>query len=126
LVAARVVRALAIPVESEGNRDHVAEVGINQLRSSHIRIWHQASIMSFLAWNYQGSGGNLGSSKILHLGRLITSTNTQVIFLLETRNSIIANTALINHFQVDHAHVVPSQGLSGGFGCSGSRILILI
>lgn len=49
LAAARVVRALAIPVESEGSGDHVAEVGINLLRSSHIRIWHQADVMSFLA-----------------------------------------------------------------------------
>jgi hypothetical protein len=70
--------------------------------------------MSFLAWNCQGSGGNLGSSKMLHLGRLITSTNVQVIFLLETRNSKITNIAQINHFQVDHAHVVPSRGLSAG------------
>jgi hypothetical protein len=70
--------------------------------------------MSFLAWNCRGYGGSLGSSKMLHLDRLIKSTNAQVIFISETRNSRITNTALINRFQVDHAHVVPSQGQSGG------------
>jgi hypothetical protein len=77
--------------------------------------------MSFLAWNCWGSGGSLGSSKMLHFGRLITSTNAQVFFISEIRNSKIANTALINRFQVDHAHVVPSQGQPGGFGRSRSK-----
>ncbi|CAN6316611.1 unnamed protein product [Urochloa humidicola] len=34
--------------------------------------------MSFLSWNCRGTGGSLCSSKMLHLSRLIVSTNAQV------------------------------------------------
>ena len=33
--------------------------------------------MSFLAWNYRGSGGNPRSSKMTHLACLIVSTKEQ-------------------------------------------------
>jgi len=51
--------------------------------------------MSLLAWNCQGSGGSLGNPKMLHLARLITSTNVQVIFVSETRNSRLTRSDLI-------------------------------
>lgn len=59
-------------------------------------------------------GGSLGSPKMMHLAHLIVSTKAQVIFLSETRNSRITNVAIINHFNVDDACIVPAQGLSGG------------
>jgi hypothetical protein len=76
--------------------------------------------MSLLAWNYQGMGKNLGSPKMLHLVRL-RSTNAQVIFISEMRNSKLTKTDLVNRFNVNDAHVVPARGRSGGlwllFGC---------
>lgn len=44
----------------------------------------------------------------------MTSTNAQVIFISETRNTSISSTHLKNHFGVDKAYIVPAQGLSGG------------
>ena len=70
--------------------------------------------MSLLAWNRRGSGGNLSSSKVLHVAHFIASTKAHVIFISETRNSRLTKIALINGFDVDHAYIVPSQGLSGG------------
>jgi len=40
-----------------------------------------------LAWNCQGSGETPGSSKMLHLARLITSIDAQVVFVSETKTS---------------------------------------
>jgi hypothetical protein len=51
---------------------------------------------------------------MLHLARLIASTNVQVIFIFETKNSKVTSTALINRFNVDKAHIVPAEGQSGG------------
>ena len=70
--------------------------------------------MSLLAGNCQGSGGSLGNPKMLHLARLITSTNVQVIFVSETRNSRLTWSDLLNRLNVDDAHIVPAQGQSGG------------
>lgn len=70
--------------------------------------------MSLLAWNYRGVGGSLGSSKMHHLARLMTSTKAQIIFISETRNANITSAKLKNHFNVDKAYIVPAQGLSGG------------
>lgn len=70
--------------------------------------------MTLLSWNCRGSGGSLGSSKMQHLARLINSTNAQVIFISETRNSSITNKSLKRRFGVDHAYIVPAQGQSGG------------
>jgi exonuclease III len=42
------------------------------------------------------------------------STSPQVIFLSETRNSSISVSSLVNHFNLNGAFVVPSQGQSGG------------
>ncbi|WVZ97581.1 hypothetical protein U9M48_043106 [Paspalum notatum var. saurae] len=36
-----------------------------------------AGAMSLLAWNCRGSGGSLGSAKMLHLSRLLASTSAQ-------------------------------------------------
>jgi hypothetical protein len=49
-----------------------------------------------------------------HLSRLLQSTSPQVIFLSETRNSSISVSSLVNHFNLNDAFVVPSQGHSGG------------
>ena len=70
--------------------------------------------MSLLAWNCQGSGGSLDSAKMKHLSRLIASTNAQVIFISETKNSSITSSDLINRFNLDNAHIVSADGLSGG------------
>ena len=70
--------------------------------------------MSLLAWNCRGSDGSLRSSKMTHLARLLTSTNAQVCFISETRNSTIKRTALANRFNYFDAFVVPAQGQSGG------------
>jgi hypothetical protein len=70
--------------------------------------------MNQLAWNCQGSGGKLVSSKMLHLLRLVTSTQAKLIFISETRNSTITKHSLINRFNMEDAHIVPSQGISGG------------
>jgi hypothetical protein len=51
---------------------------------------------------------------MLHLSRLIQSTKPQVIFLSETRNSTISISSLKNHFNLNDAFIVPSQGQSGG------------
>jgi hypothetical protein len=51
---------------------------------------------------------------MLHLSRLIQSTKPQVIFLSETRNSSIFITSLKNHFNLNDAFIIPSQGQSGG------------
>jgi hypothetical protein len=51
---------------------------------------------------------------MLHLTRLIRSTNVQVIFVSETRNSRFTRTGLLNRFNVDDVHIVPAQGQSGG------------
>jgi hypothetical protein len=61
-----------------------------------------------------GSGGSLRSSIIQHLARLIKSTHTQVTFVLETRNSKITATQLVNFFPIKDSFVVPAAGLSGG------------
>jgi hypothetical protein len=42
------------------------------------------------------------------------STSPQVTFLSETRNSSISVSSLVNHFNLNNAFVVPSQGQSGG------------
>jgi hypothetical protein len=42
------------------------------------------------------------------------STSPQVTFLSETRNSSISVSSLVNHFNLNDAFVVPSQGQSGG------------
>jgi hypothetical protein len=49
-----------------------------------------------------------------HLSRLLQSTSPQVIFLSETRNFSISVSSLVNHFNLNDAFVVPSQGHSGG------------
>ena len=49
-----------------------------------------------------------------HLAHLITSTTAQETFTLETRNNKITKTTLINHFNINDAFVVPTQGLLGG------------
>jgi hypothetical protein len=49
-----------------------------------------------------------------HLSRLMQSTSPQVTFLSETRNSSISVSSLVNHFDLNDAFVVPSQGQSGG------------
>jgi hypothetical protein len=46
--------------------------------------------------------------------RLIASTNAQVIFISETKNSSITSSDLINRFNLDNAHIVSTDGLSGG------------
>jgi hypothetical protein len=51
---------------------------------------------------------------MLHLTRLIQSTKPQVIFLSETCNSTISVSSLKNHFNLNGAFIVPSQGQSGG------------
>jgi hypothetical protein len=51
---------------------------------------------------------------MLHLARLMTSTNSQVCFISETRSSTITRTSLINRFNVSDAFVVPALGQSGG------------
>jgi len=85
------------------------------------RHHHQATgqsmgpgVLTHLAWNCRGSGGNLGSSTMNHLGRLLMSTRAQVCFLSETRNSSINKTAIKNRFNYYVAFVVPAQGQSGG------------
>lgn len=74
--------------------------------------------MTLLAWNCCGSGGNLGSPKMLHLARLIAATKAQVIFISETRNSNVTSHALINRFNVDQAYIVPALGQSWASGFS--------
>jgi len=61
-----------------------------------------------------GAGGHLRSSKMQHLDRLLTSTKAMVSFISETRNATINRTALINHFNLTDAFVVPALGQSGG------------
>ena len=49
-----------------------------------------------------------------HLARLINSTNAQVIFLSETRNTKITKNDLINKFNLENAYTISAEGLSGG------------
>jgi hypothetical protein len=70
--------------------------------------------MTILSWNCQGSGGRLSNSKMVHLACLMTSTNSQVSFISETRSSTITRTSLINRFNAYDAFVVPAIGQSGG------------
>ena len=70
--------------------------------------------MSLLSWNCQGIGGSLDSPKMRHLARLISSTNAQVIFISETRNTRITKTELVNKFNLDNAYIISAEGLSGG------------
>ena len=70
--------------------------------------------MTHLAWNCRGAGGNLHSSTMSHLSRLLLSTKAQVCCISETRSSTISKTSLKNHFRLHDAHVVPSAGQSGG------------
>jgi endonuclease/exonuclease/phosphatase family metal-dependent hydrolase len=51
---------------------------------------------------------------MVHLSRLLTSTKAQVCFISETRNSSISAIALKNHFALNNAYVVPSNGHFGG------------
>ena len=51
---------------------------------------------------------------MLHLARLIVSTNAQIIYVLKTRNTRFSTTILINKLHVDDVHIVPAQGQSGG------------
>lgn len=46
-------------------------------------------VLTHLAWNFRGSGGNLRSSTMNHLTRLLISTRAQLCFLLETSNCSI-------------------------------------
>jgi hypothetical protein len=70
--------------------------------------------MTHLAWNCRGSGGNLSSSTMLHLTRLIQSTKPEAMFLSETCNSTVSVSSLKNHFNLNDAFIVPSQCQSGG------------
>jgi len=70
--------------------------------------------MSLLAWNCQGVGGSLDSAKMRHLARLISSTDAQVIFISETRNSRFNKKDLMNRFNLENADIVSAEGLSGG------------
>lgn len=70
--------------------------------------------MSLLAWNCQGVGGSLDSAKMRHLARLISSTDAQVIFISETRNSRFNKKDLMNRFNLENAYIVSAEGLSGG------------
>ena len=76
--------------------------------------------------------------KMQHLARLMSSTQSQVTFILETRNSRIIANELTNHFLISDSFVVPAMrlaflvafgrrgliGLSGG-GLSGSHYYVL-
>jgi hypothetical protein len=74
----------------------------------------QTGVMTHLAWNCRGSGGNLRSSTMTHLARLLHSTKAQVCFLSETRNSSITTTTIRNRFNYNEAFVVPAQCQPGG------------
>lgn len=43
----------------------------------------------------------------------MSSSNAQVIFVSETRNSCISESAIKNHCNVDDVHIVLAQGQSG-------------
>jgi hypothetical protein len=88
----------------------------SRLNSAAFGVGQQQSrgAMSLLAWNCQISGGRLTSSTMNHIHRLVTSTKAKVIFISETRNSRFSKTALINHFNVSNAYIVPPQEMSGG------------
>jgi hypothetical protein len=71
--------------------------------------------MKFIGWNPQGMGRNLNTShKMEHLVRLINSTDAQITFISETRNSRYNSSQLNSRFNSAGSFVVPSDGLSGG------------
>jgi len=49
-----------------------------------------------------------------HLARLIESTEAQVIFISETKNSSFKKIDLINKFNLDNAHIISADGHSSG------------
>uniref|UniRef100_A0A0E0C2Y7 Uncharacterized protein n=1 Tax=Oryza meridionalis TaxID=40149 RepID=A0A0E0C2Y7_9ORYZ len=59
-------------------------------------------------------GGHLRSKKMQHLQNLIRSTQAHVIFVSETKISVISSDDLTNAFPVDHSFVVPADRNSGG------------
>ncbi len=67
-----------------------------------------------LSWNSRGIGGHLGSKKMQHLQNLVRSTQAQVIFISETKNSSITTNDLSNAFPIDNSFVVPAVQSSGG------------
>ncbi|WVZ80053.1 hypothetical protein U9M48_027564 [Paspalum notatum var. saurae] len=73
-----------------------------------------AGAMRLLAWNCRGSGGGLCSPTMNHLVRICVSTKAKLIFISETRKQKVNSKNLKSKLCFDHAHIVPSIGLSGG------------
>jgi hypothetical protein len=86
------------------------------LEDSHVSLLstqlQQALALAFKAPRVR-EGGAL-AVKMLHLARLIVSTNAQVAFVSETRNSRFTRFDLLNQFNAKAVHIVPAQGQSGG------------
>ena len=70
--------------------------------------------MKALGWNCQGMGKNLGSSKMIHLARMIQSAKPQVTFISEIKSTKVSSSDLVSRFNMCDAIVVPSRRRSGG------------
>jgi hypothetical protein len=70
--------------------------------------------MKALGWNCQGMGKNLGSTKMLHLARMIGAAKPQVSFISEIKSSKVSSSDLVSRFNMSDAFVVPSRRRSGG------------
>ena len=81
--------------------------------------------MKALGWNCQGMGRNLGSPKMCHLARLISSANPQVTFVFEIKSSKFRPSDLSTRFNMYDSLVVPSRHRSGGLWLMWTNDLIV-
>jgi hypothetical protein len=70
--------------------------------------------MKALGWNCQGMGKDLGSPKMCHLARMISSVKPQVTFVSEIKSFKVKPSDLVTRFSMCNGIVVSSRRRLGG------------